>query len=121
MTETPRRLVRRRVFVTGGGSGIGRASVLRLAAEGAQVAVADKRPDIVSFVPCVSRPTEDKNSDWEGAKGRVNHIVEDQIAKFGLNKEDTLIYACGHPGMIEDVKARFVPQGWNFEEERFWK
>ncbi len=46
MSETPRRLVGRRVFVTGGGSGIGRASVLRLAAEGANVAVADKRADI---------------------------------------------------------------------------
>ena len=48
MSETPRRLVGRRVFVTGGGSGIGRASVLRLAAEGARVAVADKRPDIAA-------------------------------------------------------------------------
>ena len=82
---------------------------------------ADKRPDIVSFVPCVSRPTEEKNSHWEGARGRVNHIVEEHLDQFNLSKEDTLIYACGHPGMIEDVKARFVPKGWHFEEERFWK
>jgi NAD(P)-dependent dehydrogenase (short-subunit alcohol dehydrogenase family) len=48
LSETPRRLVGRRAFVTGGGSGIGRASVLRLAAEGAKVAVADKRSDIAN-------------------------------------------------------------------------
>lgn len=39
----PRRLVGRRAVVTGGGSGIGRAGALRIAAEGARVAVADKR------------------------------------------------------------------------------
>jgi NAD(P)-dependent dehydrogenase (short-subunit alcohol dehydrogenase family) len=43
VSETPRRLVGRRIFVTGGGSGIGRAAALRLAAEGAAVAVGDKR------------------------------------------------------------------------------
>ncbi|NRA01617.1 MAG: SDR family oxidoreductase [Myxococcales bacterium] len=37
------RLAGRRAFVTGGGSGIGRAACLRLALEGARVAVADKR------------------------------------------------------------------------------
>ena len=44
--ETPRRLVGRRAIVTGGGSGIGRAASIRLAQEGARVAVLDKRGDL---------------------------------------------------------------------------
>lgn len=41
----PRRLVGRRAFITGGASGIGRGAAVRLAAEGAAVAIADKRAD----------------------------------------------------------------------------
>ena len=43
------------------------------------------------------------------------------IEKYNLDTENTLIYACGHPGMIEDVKEKWVPNGFKVEEERFWK
>ena len=80
-----------------------------------------ERPDLVTFVPTVSRPDEEKNSTWTGEKGRVNNIVEDKIKEFDLSTENTMIYACGHPGMIEDVKERVTPLGFEFLEERFWK
>ena len=51
----------------------------------------------------------------------MNAIVEAQVERLGLKQDDTLIYACGHPGMIEDVKARLVPKGYAVDEERFWK
>ena len=45
-----RRLEGRRAVVTGGGSGIGRATSLRLAADGARVAVLDKRGALAEAV-----------------------------------------------------------------------
>ena len=80
-----------------------------------------KHPKTITYVPTVSRPTEEANKGWTGETGRVNLIVERYLDKFGLTPEDTVIYACGHPGMIEDVKERMVPQGFQVEEERFWK
>jgi ferredoxin--NADP+ reductase len=78
-------------------------------------------PDTVTFIPTVSRPNESKNDGWTGAAGRANEIVEEQIKKLGLEPSSTLVYACGHPGMIEDVKDRLGPRSFNIKEERFWK
>ena len=46
---------------------------------------------------------------------------EEYLARWSLLPEDSLVYACGHPGMIEDVKERLLPRGYAVEEERFWK
>lgn len=78
-------------------------------------------PDLVTFIPSISRPDEQRNSGWVGNKGRVNNIIKDKIDELNLPPDDTMIYACGHPGMIEDVKDRVTPLGFGFLEERFWK
>ena len=83
--------------------------------------LAEKHPDVVKFVPTVSRPDDPRNKGWKGETGRVNAIAEKYVEKFHLPKDDTLVYACGHPGMIEDMKAKLPQQGWRFKEERFWK
>ena len=80
-----------------------------------------EHPDMITFVPTISRHTEERNQGWGGEAGRVNTIVEKYAEKFGLTTDDTLVYACGHPGMIEDVKARMIPKGWAVKDERFWK
>ncbi len=83
--------------------------------------LAEKHPDVVKFVPSVSRPSDARNEGWKGQGGRVNAIAEEYLEKFQLPKDDTLVYACGHPGMIEEMKSKLPPQGWRFKEERFWK
>ncbi|GBD11733.1 Ferredoxin--NADP reductase [bacterium HR23] len=82
---------------------------------------ARRHPDWITYIPTVSRPHEERNKGWTGQTGRVNLILEGYLQRWGLSPQDTLIYACGHPGMIEDVKARLIPKGWKVKEERFWK
>ena len=83
--------------------------------------LARQHPDVITYVPTISRPAEERNKGWTGETGRVNLIVEPYVERLGLGPEDTLVYACGHPGMIEDVKQRMIPRGFQVEEERFWK
>ena len=83
--------------------------------------ISKNHSEFIKFVPTVSRPKEAANSSWEGETGRVNEIVGKYIENFELDAENTLIYACGHPGMIEDVKEKWVPNGFKVDEERFWK
>ena len=103
-------------FVLQGGS-----YVDEFAYDGELKLLAEERPDLLTYIPTISRPTEDRNQGWNGETGRVNEIVERYVDKFSLTPQDTLIYACGHPGMIEDVKDRMAQKGFTVEEERFWK
>ena len=75
----------------------------------------------VEFVPSCSRPDEDRNDGWQGERGRINTLLEKYVERFNLDPSDTCVYACGHPQMIEDVKARAEKAGFHVEEERFWK
>ena len=99
----------------------GASYVDELTYDGELIELAKKHPDVIKFVPTISRPTESRNAGWKGATGRVNTIAEEYLAKFDLPNDDTMVYACGHPGMIEEMKDKLPPQGWRFVEERFWK
>ena len=82
---------------------------------------AERLPDLVTFITTVSRPQADRNRGWNGPVGRVNTLIEEYIQRWSLPKEDTAVYLCGNPGMIEDVKSRLGGDGWRIYEERFWK
>ena len=81
----------------------------------------DKSNNNVTFEASVSRPNEERNDSWTGYKGRVNNILLDRLDEWGLNPSETIVYACGHPGMIEDVKEKLENSDYTFLEERFWK
>jgi NAD(P)H-flavin reductase len=83
-------------------------------------ALAQRNPN-VRFVATCSRPADPRNAGWRGQVGRVNTIVESYVREWGLEPAATCIYACGHPQMIEDVRARYAGTGFQVEEERFWK
>lgn len=78
----------------------------------------------IFYIPTVSRPDKQRNSGWDGETGRVNLLVERYLAKWQdkwqLSQENTLVYVCGHPGMIEYVKGRLQPNGWDIKEEAFF-
>ena len=75
----------------------------------------------VIFEASISRPLEDRNKNWQGLKGRVNNVLEDMIKSWKVKPNETIVYACGHPGMIEDVKEKLKNSDFTFLEERFWK
>ena len=75
----------------------------------------------ITYIPTASRPGDSKNAAWTGETGRVNTIVEAHLEQLGLSTGDTLVYTCGHPLMIEDVRRRLEGTGFQLEEERFWK
>jgi ferredoxin--NADP+ reductase len=83
--------------------------------------LSENYPEMITFIPTVSRPQAERNMGWNGATGRVNTLVEDYLAKWSLSKDDTLVYLCGNPGMIEDVTEKLENNDWHVDSERFWK
>jgi NAD(P)H-flavin reductase len=82
--------------------------------------VSEAQSHLIQYIGSVSRPADPRNAGWSGPVGRINLILEDCLTRWSLSKEDTLVYLCGNPGMIEDAKARLLPKGWSIVEEQYW-
>jgi len=72
-----------------------------------------------TYVPVVSRPTEPRNAGWTGETGRVNALLPAYLARRGLGPDRTMIYACGHPGMVEAVRAEAKRLGYAVRDEDY--
>ncbi len=64
----------------------------------------------MTYVPTISRPTEDKG--WTGETGRVDDLVRKYTDQWNLTPDNSRVYLCGHPGMIENVRGIVKRGGW---------
>jgi ferredoxin/flavodoxin---NADP+ reductase len=73
------------------------------------------------YVPTISRPWED--TTWTGETGRVDDLIREYVAEWGLKPAETTGYLCGHPSMCENgqgiLKRAGWPKGTTFEEVYF--
>jgi len=69
--------------------------------------------DWLDYVPTVSRPWEDPN--WTGEVGRVEDVLRKHLDAAGFPPDDTAVYTCGHPKMIDKAQGIFERAG--IEEE----
>jgi len=76
---------------------------------------------VVHYVPTVSRPADPRNAAWRGAVGRVNTVAMRLLERLQPAPADTLVYLCGHPGMIAELAAWCAERGLRSKQERFWK
>jgi ferredoxin/flavodoxin---NADP+ reductase len=78
-------------------------------------------PEMIQFVGSVSRPGADRNAGWTGPAGRINLLIEEYLDRWRLPKDDTLVYLCGNPGMLDDATSRLQPSGWRTVTEQYWR
>jgi ferredoxin/flavodoxin---NADP+ reductase len=64
----------------------------------------------LTYVPTVSRPQEDKA--WTGEVGRVDDLVRKYTDLWNLTPDNSRVYLCGHPGMIENTMGIVKRRGW---------
>jgi len=75
----------------------------------------------LTYIPTVSRPWEDKA--WTGEMGRVDDLVRKYTDLWNLTPENSRVYLCGNPEMIENTKGIVKRRGWQNEtikEEAFF-
>lgn len=71
--------------------------------------------DWLTYIPTVSRPWED--TDWTGELGRVEDVLRKYMDAGGYTSDNSIVYACGHPSMIEKVKD--IVGRAHFDKDRF--
>ena len=82
-------------------------------------ALARAHPERLQYIPVVSRPDDPANADWVGEIGDVSACAASLVDS--LDPRETQVYACGHPGMIADVRLAYRRRDFSVVTEAFWK
>ena len=96
--------------------GAHRLFILEGASRSWELGYADEMEGVAGEVPwltyasTVSRPWEDKK--WSGETGRVDDVIRKYADLWKLTPEDTKVYLCGHPNMIENARGIVRRRGW---------
>lgn len=70
----------------------------------------------LKYMTTISRPWED--ASWKGEVGRVDDVVRKYTDQWGLAPENTSVYLCGHPMMIQTCEAILKRRGWQKDTMR---
>ena len=77
----------------------------------------------VTYIPTVSRPNDPMTAGWMGRTGRVETIVVPVLEELGLRTDDTVVYLCGNPDMIQSTEATLLEMGFPEDavhKELYW-
>ncbi len=75
----------------------------------------------LDYVPTVSRPWED--AGWTGERGRVEDVLRKHMDRFDFPLDQTAVYTCGHPQMIDKAQGIFERTGLDddaIHEEKYF-
>ncbi len=73
----------------------------------------------VTYLPTVSGPEDARSAGWSGAAGRVTDHLDAHVERHALAADRVVVYACGHPGMVADVRARMGRLGYRVRTESY--
>ncbi|MBL28337.1 MAG: ferredoxin--NADP(+) reductase [Rhodospirillaceae bacterium] len=81
--------------------------------------LAAERPDLLVYIPTVSRPEAPENAGWDGSTGRADALIDPVRAAYGLTPADTVAYACGNPGMVDNARQHLGALGFEVRTESY--
>jgi ferredoxin-NADP reductase len=79
-------------------------------------ALAAAEPE-VTYLPTVSRPTEEANHSWSESTGRADVVARSIVDQF--DPATTHVYAVGNAGMIRNVERDFGAAGFRVSTESY--
>jgi len=77
--------------------------------------------DWLRYIPTISRPWLEPS--WQGERGRVEDVARKYLDAFDFTPDNTTVYVCGNPNMIENMKGLLKRAGFpkeSVKEEVYW-